>query len=223
MAEPTVVERDLRPQVSGLGGLEKEVLFQHIRTGQNPVTIYAMADGEKIEIPEHLLASAMQKKDAEGNWMFTQKAEEAPTYVGGTVKCFLHADSPERASGVLDKIGLAGKRCPKDNLASEHSKRIHAATRHSKEQEALQDYLDREEKQEDRDAQRKQLDATLDLARGVSGSAAVEADAAPAEQATTVLNAIEDQLPSCGQCDFIAKSNAGLSAHVRGAHGDVPE
>ncbi|KKL23714.1 hypothetical protein LCGC14_2422640, partial [marine sediment metagenome] len=123
MTDATITERDLRPQTSGLGGLEKEVLFQHIRTGQNPVTIWAMADGEELEIPEHIVASAMQKKDAEGNWMFTQKKEEAPTYVGGTVLCFLHADSPERASGVLDKIGLAGKRCLKSNLASEHSKR----------------------------------------------------------------------------------------------------
>jgi len=150
----------------------------------------------------------MQKKDAEGNWMFTQKAEEAPTYVGGTVKCFLHADSPERASGVLDKIGLAGKRCPKDNLASEHSKRIHAATRHGKEQEALQDHLDREEKREYQEGQRKQLDATLALAgKAVSNSGE-----------TVVRERLQ-----CSRCPKKCKSNAGLSAHVRGAHpsGDV--
>jgi hypothetical protein len=146
--------------------LEKDVLFQHIRTGQSPVTIWAMADGEELEVPEHIVAQAMQKKDAAGNWMFTMKKEEAPPYVGGTILCFLHADSSERESSVLDKIGLAGKRCKKDNLASEHSKRLHAATRHHKEQEAYQDYLDRKEKREDRDAQREQLAATLTLAGG---------------------------------------------------------
>ena len=207
---PTITERDLRTQVSGLGGLEKEVLFQHIRTGQNPVTIWALADGEEIEIPEHLLASTMQKKDAGDNWMFTQYKEEAPTYVGGTVLCFLHADSPERESGVLDKIGLAGKRCPKNNLASEHSKRIHAATRHSKEQEAHQAYLDREEKQEDRNAQRQQLNATLALA----GSAA------PQRTGTS-----DSENETCDQCGKSCKGKVGLSAHIRGAHksGDVSE
>ena len=203
----TITERDLRPQASGLGGLEKEVLFQHIRTGQSPVTIWAMADGEELEVPEHIVASAMQKKDAEGNWMFTQKKEEAPPYVGGTVLCFLHAGSPERESGVLDRIGLAGKRCPKDNLASEHSKRIHAATRHSKEQEAYQDYLDREEKQEDRAAQREQLDATLALAgKAVGGKTA--------------------KLVSCKVegCDYEGTKRQ-LSGHRMGAHksGDVSE
>ena len=206
---PTITERDLRTQVSGLGGLAKEVLFQHIRTGQNPVTIWAFADGEEIEIPEHLLASAMQKKDAGGNWMFTQNKEEAPAYVGGTVLCFLHADSPERESGVLDKIGLAGKRCSKDNLASEHSKRIHAVTRHSKEQEAYQDYLDREEKREDRNAQRQQLDATLALAR----------DAAPLADVRT--NVVETKAPAIpkGTCDVCGKTGfKNVSAHKRGAH-----
>jgi hypothetical protein len=205
MTEATITERDLRPQASGLGGLEKEVLFQHIRTGQSPVTIWAMADGEELEVPEHIVASAMQKKDAEGNWMFTMKKGEAPPYVGGTVLCFLHADSPERESGVLDKIGLAGKRCPKGNLASEHSKRIHAATRHHKEQEAHQYYLDREEKQEDRDAQRGQLAATLALAGKATGQ-------------------VEPVSCSVEGCDYEGTKRQ-LAGHRMGAHksGDVSE
>ena len=205
MTEATITERDLRPQTSGLGGLEKEVLFQHIRTGQSPVTIWAMADGEELEVPEHIVPSAMQKKNAEGNWMFTMKKGEAPPYVGGTILCFLHADSPERASGVLDKIGLAGKRCPKGNLASEHSKRIHAATRHSKEQDAYQDYLDRKEKQEDRSERREQLDATLALAGKATG------------QVKPVSCGVEG-------CDYEGTKRQ-LAGHRMGAHksGDVSE
>jgi hypothetical protein len=187
--------------------LEKEVLFQHIRTGQSPVKIWAMADGEELEVPEHIVASAMQKKDAEGNWMFTQRKEEAPPYVGGTVLCFLHADSLERESNVLDKIGLAGKRCPKGNLASEHSKRIHAATRHSKEQEAYQDYLDRQERQEDRSAQREQLAATLALAGSAVGGKPAKLVSCKAEG-----------------CDYEGTKRQ-LSGHRMGAHksGDVSE
>ena len=211
MPEASITERDLRPkEATGLGGMEGEILFQHIRTGQELVTIYSMQDGEAISVPEHLVAAAMQKPGQGGGFMFTQNESEAPEYVPGTVLCFLHADSPERESGVLKEIGLSGKFCEKATLGSEDSKHWHGKTRHGREAARLQDYLDRKEKKEDRDRQAQQLEATLAIARD------------SATQRGEVVRGTSDNLGAetfpCDQCDTEAKSAAGLSAHVRGAH-----
>ncbi len=217
MTEPTVAERvrqerDLRPQVAGMG-LENEVLFQHIRTGMNLVTLYAMSDGEPIPLPEKLIAAAMGKKDAEGNWMFTDKKEDAPEYMAGTVMCFLHAESVERKSGLLSEIGIAGKKCSRTGgLASEGSKITHGEIRHKAEWKAWKTFEAAKEKREDRDATRAQLDATLALAGKAADKEVVDG-----------FDSQAHSLLTCDQCGKECKGKAGLSAHVRGAHGDVSE
>ncbi|KKK94025.1 hypothetical protein LCGC14_2686990 [marine sediment metagenome] len=205
MTEPTTTERrrDLRNEATGLGGLEKDVVFQHIRTRRELVTLYRMADGQPVEIPEYMVAGVMQKKNADG-WMFTEVKDEAPDYKVGEIKCFLHAESPERESGLLQEWGLSGKKCPAGNLSSEYSKTQHGERRHKQEWAAKEAFEEAKEKQEDRDAQREQLNATLALA----------GKAAPTATRVAV---------NCPTCNKPCKGNAGLSAHVRGAHGDASE
>lgn len=197
-------ERDLRQQVSGLGGLEKEVLFQHIRTGQELVTIYAMSDGEPIPMPMHAARAAMQKKNEKG-WMFTDNESEAPTYVRGTVRCFLHAESVERAAGVLAEIGLSGKTCPAGSLVSDYAKESHAQHKHRQEYAAWQKYLENKEKREDREATRQQLDATL----AIAGKAA---DGVPATKAEVAL-----QECPVADCDYMG-TEPQVRGHKMGAH-----
>jgi hypothetical protein len=63
-------------------------------------------------------------------------------------------------------VGLQSATCPKDTLASDHSKRMHALHRHKNEWIAYQEHVEdrKEEKREARLDQ--QLEATLALARG---------------------------------------------------------
>ena len=211
--------RDLRSQVAELSSnLEGEVVFQHIRTRRNPVTIYAMLDGEPIEIPEYMVGAALSKVLPDGRYMFTDNAAEVPEYKRGTVKCFLHAESAERATGILDEIGLAGKVCPAGGLASAHAKRMHGQHRHHQEWEAYTEYLSEQKDAEQREQQRKQLDATLALARGASESHGSEWLDAVADGSGDefVKAAVAVATDSCDVCGKAGLKNVG--AHKRGAH-----
>ena len=169
--------RDLTGEVAELDRAEPEVLFQLRSPRRQLVTIYSTTDGEPIPIPESMVRAAMNATRADGVRRFAARKEDVPEYKLGDVKCFLHPDSPER--DILAKIGLAGATCPAPHLASGHSKRVHAEHRHKQEWAALQEFLN-DQKENVREARaERQLQATLDLARGAS-SAEVSAET-PAE------------------------------------------
>jgi len=196
--------RDLRSQVAELGNsLEGEVVFQHIRTRRNLVTIYSVLDGEPIPIPEYMVRAALSKVLDDGRYMFTDKASEAPEYKRGSVKCFLHTESAERATGVLAEIGLEGKVCPAGGLASAHAKRMHGQHRHHQEWEAYTEYLEDQKEAEQQARADGQLDATLAIARGSRSPSPSEA------QPDALL----------GACDICGKNGLkNVGAHKRGAH-----
>ena len=189
--------RDLRGQVAGLGSVDMpEILFQHISPGRQKVTVYSTKDGCPVPIPSYMVASAMELKNEDGTYRFVADAKDAPTYKPGTIKCFLHKDSPERP--ILEMVGLSGTFCPADALASEHSKRMHGLHRHKQEFAAWQEFVETK-KEEKREARLdSQLEATLVLAGG--GTA-------------TLTN------PPKGQCDVCGKDGLkNVGAHKRGAH-----
>ena len=195
VAERERKARDLRAQVAELdSNLEGEVVFQHIRTRRNPVTIYSILDGEPISIPEYMVASAIIKTLPDGRFMFTDNPAEAPEYKRGTVKCFLHAESAER--------GLEGKVCPAGALASAHAKRMHGQHRHHQEYEAYTEYLSEQRDADQWEQQRQQLDATLAIARSRSDS-----------QATAASEAI----CGIGGCEFMGTAKQ-VRGHKMGAH-----
>ena len=200
VAEKERRARDLRAQVAELEpGLAGEVVFEHIRTRRGLVTVYSMTDGEAIPVPEYMVKAVMTKV-VDGQYMFTDDPSEAPTYRQGTVKCFMHQDSSERASGALAEVGLAGKTCPAGSLASVHSKRIHGERRHGREWAAYQEYLNNEKEAKAIARQDEQLAATLAIARGGT------------PQLTD---------PPKGQCDICGRSGfKNVGAHKRGAHNE---
>lgn len=185
--------RDLRSQLEGLSpGLEGDVVFQHVRSRHNLVTIYSMESGEAIPIPEYMVGAVLLKRLGDG-YMFTDNPDEAPKYRQGQIKCFLHADSTERASGVLNEIGLAGKTCPAGSLANPHSKRIHGQHRHKQEWGAYQEFITDQKEAKAQARQDQQLDATLEIARAAGGQTApVEVSSPPQEDASPTCN-------SCGE------------------------
>jgi hypothetical protein len=160
--------RDLRGQVAGLETQDVgQVVFQEISPGRQPVTIYSVENGEPVSVPAYMLNAVMEKRLDDGRFRFVGKKEDAPEYMPGTVKCFLHPESPERK--ILTEIGMDTITCPAANLANQHSKRIHAQHRHKQEWAAYHEYKGEQEKKRYEERQDKQLEATLSIARTAGG------------------------------------------------------
>ena len=163
--------RDLKTQIDELRGEDEgEIIFRDTSPVRRRVTLYSKLDGADIQIPRNMLERILEKRQPNGEYMFTARQEEAPVYKRGNVKCFLHPQSPERP--ILEEIGLGGKTCTSAHLASLYSKRIHGLHRHKDEWAALQEYLAMYEKNQSQARQDAQLQATLDIARRVGAPVA---------------------------------------------------
>ena len=209
VAEQERRARDLRAQVAELEpGLAGEVVFEHIRTRRGLVTVYSMTDGEALPIPEYMVRAVMTKA-VDGQYLFTDNPSEAPTYRQGTVKCFMHAESSERASGVLDEIGLAGKVCVAGSLANVHSKRIHGERRHGREWAAYQEFIEDKKEEKAIARQEKQLEATLALAGKATDTPVT------ATVSTTTTGTV-------GECDICGRTGLKrVKAHKSMVHKEV--
>ena len=159
--------RDLAEQDSELRAEKDGLLFMEISKREPPITLYSMTDGEPIEMSRAIAEMAIKKKYKGAGFMFTNDPNEAPKYKLGTVKCFLHPDSPERE--LLTEVGMSSKTCASEHLASPYSKRIHAQHRHKDEWAAFTEYRDDIKEQAAIARQEKQLDATLALAGKAAG------------------------------------------------------
>lgn len=171
--------RDLRGQVAGLESQNVgEVVFQEISPGRQPVTVYSVENGEPVSVPAYMLGAVMEKRLEDGRFRFVGKKEDAPEYTPGTVKCFLHPDSPER--DILNEIGMVTVTCPTAHLANEHSKRIHAQHRHKQEWAAYNEHRSGQEKKRYEERQDRQLNATLEIAKAAGGQ--TKTSEAPSKQ-----------------------------------------
>ncbi len=216
MAIPTTDEiakraeqvRDLKQQVEGLATEALPgVVFIEIDEGREPVTLYSTEDGRPISIPAYMIGPVLDRRREDGAFRFVSDKDKAPEYKMGTLLCFMHKDSPERAT--LDAAGLSGKLCRKHTLPSDYAKTIHAEHRHRQEWAAYSRYVagQKEAKREQRSDE--QLEATLTIARAAQGSPEARAP-----------QAVE---PDCRACDWKQKPStknlaAALAAHGREKH-----
>ena len=166
--------RDLRGEIAGLSRTDqKEVIFQVYAPARKPETIYRMSDGEPVELPEYMVQGALAKPSDQGpGFMFTSPQERAPSYKRGEIKCFLHAESTERASGLLDAVGIAGFSCIAGSLGSIYSKRIHGQHRHGQQRKALDEFLVEKKDEERIEREHEQIAATHSLAERAVGASA---------------------------------------------------
>ncbi len=212
--------RDLKSQIAGVGVQEMpEILFQEISPGREPVTVYSAENGRPVAVPAYMLNSVMTKTLEDGRFMFVAKAEDAPEYKLGTIKCFLHPNSPMR--GIVEAVGLGAINCRKESLASDHSGRVHAQHRHKQEWAAVQEHLE-DKKEEKREArQDKQLKATLSIARG--GQAATSDTEFLDKMSEKVWHDPEKVVRAVkGQCDICGKTGLKrVKAHKSMAHKEV--
>lgn len=168
VAERAQTARDLRDQLGSLDRQdEEEIVFKDMSRRSVRVPLYSVINGEMLMIPRHLIQMVIQKKLPDGRYMFTAKKEEAPPFIQGTHKCFLHPESPERP--ILNDIGLGGTVCMSAKLASAYSKRIHAMHRHKSEWAAYQDYINEHKELEVNQRQIDQIEAIRTLAARAAG------------------------------------------------------
>lgn len=150
-------ERDLRSQIDGLGAdEEQETQFMEWSPGRKLVTIWSMETGEQIEIPRYQAAAAIR------SYKWTADPKLAPKQKVNSTKCFMHADSPERA--ILDELGISYK-CPAAQLANKGSARVHAEHRHPSAWRQYQEYLSDIREEEYRQERREELEAFKAIAK----------------------------------------------------------
>jgi len=155
----------------------------------------------------NMLASTLGKLRKDGTRFFTTvKPDFEPR--GGSHKCLLHKDDPNRAE--YDELGLAV--CTKDNLDSPYQVTIHMQSRHPQEAATIEDITATAQREEDREFQRVLIQAA---ARGAS----LPTEAAPAKP---------DREPVVVQCEECATEFDGynkmiatnrLKAHTKKEHG----
>ena len=165
-AEQMQQARDLRTQLTGLErDDESEIQFTEWSPGRKMVRLWSVSDGTEILIPRYMVMPALTKRLPDGRYAFTANKEDAPTFKDGNVKCFLAEGSPERESGLLAAAGLDHlPSCPAKTLRSVYSKRTHAKNRHSQSWLTLQEHLNEERYETEREERRQQLEATLAIA-----------------------------------------------------------
>ena len=209
VAQQAETKRDLRGQIGEIDALaaaeKRGILFKVTTLDEGTHTLYSMIDGHSIKCPDFALHSTLFKTMRGTNTpLWTSYPDRAPEWVPGKVKCFLHADSPDREA--LAEIGLSTKTCKKSNLGSLHDKRIHGQNKHKQSWEALGEYYADVKETAAAERQEQQLQATLELARAAQGQA----------PATTVSAPVEAELKTVWACGEDGCDYSGTEAQLRG-------
>lgn len=164
------------------------------------VTVWSTDTGEPRQIPSLMLAKTLKKR-RNGQRAFEtinpatgKLTGPVPEWTGGQTPCWFNPKSPRYAE--LSKIpGLAGFKCDSERLASEFDAEMHAKRRHDRRYAVARDYLDRKEREEERDLQRQSIAAMLQMAGGKAR-----------------------QTHDCDQCDRFFDSAQGLTLHKSKEH-----
>lgn len=150
-------------------GEQMGILFQDLTNvvspGRRMTTLYSMENGKEVPCMQYRRREWLRKRDVNGNRRFTANKAEAPEYVRGQEKCFLHAESEARLSGELQAAGLGSRpACRAGQLQSIWAADQHGEKKHRQEWKAYQAYLEKVERDELRADQRRQTEAMLALA-----------------------------------------------------------
>lgn len=162
--------RDMVDRIANIdAGDRQEISFADTSPPRPRTILYATLDGEPVIVTRKRARLLLERKLADGRYMFVAPLEDGsppahlPEYRLGSVRCFMHKESEERA--ILDSLGMAGKLCPAGHLANIYAKRIHEQKSHKREREMYQDYLDDQKEQEAIDRQERQMEAMMALAQ----------------------------------------------------------
>ena len=138
------------------------------------VVVYHRVTREPSIILLDALAKQLKKIDPEtGQLAFQLERPKSPPY-RGTLKCYLHADDPDRPK--WDQFGFVT--CRKHNLPSDYQREMHMQRKHRMEWQAIQrdrTERDRAERREFEQLLMKQIVAGVTLDPKVAAAIALEA------------------------------------------------
>lgn len=86
----------------------------------------------------------------------------------GQIKCLLHPDHPDRA--YLDSVGLRGKYCPANHIASEFDLESHMQHKHHREWATIQRQREREREDEGRQLLRQQTELLARMGKALKST-----------------------------------------------------
>jgi len=118
------------------------------------VYVYNVQTGSESVINRNMLQQQLEKRHADGSYLFsTQRPADAPR-ANGNIKCTLHADGPDRAK--YDGMGLIV--CAKSNLLTETDRDTHVERRHPRAWATLKGEERRQEREDTRSERRAMME-----------------------------------------------------------------
>jgi len=117
-------------------------------TSAGYVYIWDTRTYERIPVLYYMLPSKLRQRREDGSFRFTS-TDPGKRPKAGTLKCFLHPDSPNRAH--YDTLGF--RVCPKSNIANPYQVTQHMRKKHAQEWAAIEEERKEKERQEDRKLQ----------------------------------------------------------------------
>ena len=118
------------------------------------VHVYNMQTGSESVINRNMLQQQLEKRHADGSYLFsTQRPTNIPR-PNGNIKCTLHADGPDRAK--YDGMGLIV--CAKANLLTETDRDTHVERRHPRAWATLKGEERRQEREDTRSERRAMME-----------------------------------------------------------------
>jgi len=118
------------------------------------VYVYNMQTGSESVINRNMLQQQLEKRHADGSYLFSTQRPANASRPNATVKCTLHADSPDRAK--YDGMGLIV--CDKDNLLTEVDRDNHVRRRHPRAWATLEGEERRQEREDTRTDRRAMME-----------------------------------------------------------------
>jgi len=124
------------------------------------VYVYNVQTGSESVINRNMLPQQLEKRHADGSYLFsTQRPADAPR-ANGNIKCTLHADGPDRAK--YDGMGLIV--CAKSNLLTDTDRDTHVRRRHPRAWATLEG----EERRQEREDTRTDRRAMMEILNAIS-------------------------------------------------------
>ena len=172
--------------------------------------IWDTETGKQSVCNRNMLQATLGKTRKDGSRVFTTiKPDFEPQ--GGTFKCMLHADDPNRA--LYDSLGLAV--CTKDDLDSPYQVTRHTQTRHPQEWETINDMNVTAQREEDREFQRLLIQAA---AQGVTAPAPPKPETEPKPAREPVVVQCEECSAEFNGINKMIATNR-MKAHSKSEHG----
>ena len=110
------------------------------------VYVYDTRTGDRSVVNRNMLQSQLEKRHEDGSFIFSTRFPDGVKLISGTLKCFLHADDPNRDR--YDQMGLI--RCIKADFLNELDRENHLRRRHPRAWATLENERTRSEREAER-------------------------------------------------------------------------